>query len=114
MQWNGGGDNPSVRVSLFPPIFHIKADKIALMTAIFLFTFDLVPSTANLIATYVSQKHTQAILYCNSHFITFPPQAFYANLSTIIGPYRQMTGAMNALGCALIYWRYFERKWAQH
>ncbi|KAH7664884.1 hypothetical protein AAVH_43358, partial [Aphelenchoides avenae] len=56
-------------------------DHLALLVVIFEFIYDLVPSAVNAFLTY----------------------CFETNLSTLIGPYRQMMSAANALCCALAH-----------
>ncbi|KAI1704488.1 serpentine type 7TM GPCR chemoreceptor srbc domain-containing protein [Ditylenchus destructor] len=68
------------------------SDRIALLAVLLCLTFDLLPSTINLVYTYV----------------------FSGNLSRQIGPYRQLTSSMNALGCALVNIKVFRVIYRDH
>ncbi|KAH7712561.1 hypothetical protein AAVH_20104 [Aphelenchoides avenae] len=63
------------------------SDRLALLVVIFELTFDLLPSFVNLVLTY----------------------GFDINISSKIGPYRQLTNAANALCCAIAHVKVLRR-----
>ncbi|KAH7696402.1 hypothetical protein AAVH_36528 [Aphelenchoides avenae] len=71
------------------------SDQLALLVVVFELIFDLLPSFVNLILTYVSFH------MANEKYDGI--QEYDINISSKIGPYRQLLNAANALCCAVAH-----------